>query len=206
LLAGALSPNPPGSTLANPAATVDVLATTVIGAQLAAAFPVPPRLPDFSKGVWRAISLDLADLLGDSQNPPSLTMLIEQKVRDDLKSHIQDRLANMFRPPAPDAPAAYESRVLHGIWATAPYLHNGSVPSLWELLLPPERRSPSFMVGSRKFDPKNVGYVTDESPYKDGMLVVGAGAQPGNSNAGHDYGRDMNDDQRRALLEYLKQL
>jgi len=206
LLAGALSPNPPGSTLANPAATVDVLATTVIGAQLAAAFPVPPRLPDFSKGVWRAISLDLADLLGDSASPPSLTMLIDQRARDDLKAHIQDRLANMFRPPAPNAAAAYEARVLHGIWATAPYLHNGSVPNLWELLLPPERRSPSFMVGSRKFDSKNVGYVTDESPYKDGTLLVGAGAQPGNSNAGHDYGRDMNDDQRKALLEYLKQL
>jgi processive rubber oxygenase RoxA-like protein len=206
LLAGALSPNPPGSTLANPAATVDILAATVLGAQLAAAFPIPPKLPDFNHGVWRAISLDLTDLLGEGHKAPSVTMLLSQKTRDDLKAHIRDRLANIFRPPAPDAPAAYEARVLHGVWATAPYLHNGSVPNLWELLLPPERRSPSFMVGSRKFDPKNVGYVTTESPYKDGMLVVGSGAAPGNSNAGHDYGREMNDDQRKALLEYLKQL
>jgi hypothetical protein len=132
--------------------------------------------------------------------------LLNPKTREDLKAHIQDRLANMFRPPAPGAPAAYESRVLHGIWATAPYLHNGSVPSLWELLLPPERRTQSFMVGSRKFDPANVGYVTTESPFKDGTMVVGSGAQPGNSNAGHDYGREMSDDQRKALLEYLKQL
>jgi hypothetical protein len=51
-----------------------------------------------------------------------------------------------------------------------------------------------------------VGYVTTESPFKDGTLVVGQGAQPGNSNAGHDYSRDMTDDDRRALLEYLKQL
>jgi hypothetical protein len=96
--------------------------------------------------------------------------------------------------------------VLKGIWATAPYLHNGSVPNLWELLLPAERRTPSFMVGSRKFDIDNVGYVTTETPLKDGTLVVGAGAQPGNSNAGHNYSMDMTDDQRRALLEYLKQL
>jgi hypothetical protein len=205
-LAGALSPNPPGSTLAKQALTVDILATTVVGAQLAAAFPIPPKIPDFDHGVWRAISLDLADLLANEQTTPSVISLLNQRTRDDLKAHIQDRLANMFRPPAPDAPAAYESRVLHGIWATAPYLHNGSVPSLWELLLPPERRTQSFMVGSRKFDAANVGYVTTESPFKDGTLVVGSGAQPGNSNAGHDYGREMNDDQRKALLEYLKQL
>ena len=98
--------------------------------------------------------------------------------------------------------------MLHGIWATAPYLHNGSVPNLWELLLPPEQRSPSFMVGSRKYDAEKVGYVTTESPFKDGTLVVGAGAQPGNSNAGHEYpkDKDLTDDERKALLEYLKQL
>jgi hypothetical protein len=96
--------------------------------------------------------------------------------------------------------------VLHGIWATAPYLHNGSVPNLWELLLPPERRSASFMVGSKTYDAKNVGYVTDASPFKSGTLVVGAGAAPGNSNAGHDYSRSLSDDDRWALLEYLKQL
>ena len=207
ILEGALSPNPPGSRLAKDELTVNILATTVLGAQLAATFPIPPKLPiDFDHGPWRAISLDLVDLLANGQTTPSLASLLDPKTRDDLKAHINDRLANMFKPPAPDAAAAYESRVLHGIWATAPYLHNGSVPSLWELLLPPEQRSPSFMVGSRKFDPKNVGYVTNESPYKDGTLVAGSGAQLGNSNAGHDYGREMNDDQRKALLEYLKQL
>jgi hypothetical protein len=112
----------------------------------------------------------------------------------------------MYKSPNNDTPAAYETRVLKGIWATAPYLHNGSVPNLWELLLPPERRSPSFMVGSRKYDEKNVGYVSTESPFKDGTLIVGQAAQPGNSNAGHDYSRDMTDDDRWALLEYLKQL
>lgn len=52
---------------------------------------------------------------------------------------------------------AYKGRSLSGVWATAPFLHNGSVPSLWQLLTPPENRVKTFYVGSRKFDPKEVG-------------------------------------------------
>jgi hypothetical protein len=212
-LEGAPSLNPPGSRLANTDLTVNILATSVVGTLLSAAFPIPPKIPpDVEHGVWRAITLDAADLLENEQTTPSLAtvmnLAIDPGKREALKAHINDRLANMFKPPNPDAPAAYESRVLYGIWATAPYLHNGSVPNLFELLLPPEKRSPSFMVGSRKYDPDKVGYVTTETPYKDGTLVVGIGAQPGNSNAGHKYpaDRELTDDERKALLEYLKTL
>src|SRR5690606_18198960 len=52
---------------------------------------------------------------------------------------------------------AYKTQPLAGVWATAPYLHNGSVPNLYELLLPPEQRSVKFWVGNREFDPKHVG-------------------------------------------------
>ena len=58
----------------------------------------------------------------------------------------------------------YKARPLNGIWATAPYLHNGSVPNLQELLLPPEQRSKKFAVGRREFDPQNVGFQTAEVP------------------------------------------
>jgi hypothetical protein len=204
LLAGALTPNPPGATLAETAKTHDILATSVVGALINEAFPLTLR--NRNNGVWQAIRKDLSHLLPESQNTPIVVLLLEPKVRANLESHVRDRLRTMFVPLAPDAPPAYESRVLHGIWATAPYLHNGSVPNLWELLLPPERRKPSFMVGSRVFDPVNVGYVTDSSPFKDGKLVVGPGAEPGNSNAGHDFGKDLSDDERWALIEYLKQL
>jgi hypothetical protein len=204
LLAGALTPNPPGATLAETAKTHDILATSVVGALINEAFPLTLR--NRNSGVWQAIRKDLAHLLPESQNTPIVVLLLEPKVRANLESHVRDRLRTMFVPLAPDAPPAYESRVLHGIWATAPYLHNGSVPNLWELLLPPERRKPSFMVGSKVFDPVNVGYVTDSSPFKDGKLVVGPGAEPGNSNAGHDFGKDLSDDERWALIEYLKQL
>jgi mono/diheme cytochrome c family protein len=203
ILAGALSPNPPGSTLADPAATNDVLATVVVGALINEAFSFPPRFPN--GGVWRAIREDLQDLYSDKEKAPNLISLLDPSVREDLKSHVVSRLAQMFKVPGP--PHAYESRVLHGIWATAPYLHNGSVPNLWELLTPPEQRKPFFMVGSKKYDAKNVGYVTDESPFKDGKLVVsGSDVQPGNGNSGHDFGTKLSDDEKWQLIEYLKQL
>jgi hypothetical protein len=205
VLAGALSPNPPGSTLSDPAATNDVLAATVVGALINEAFPFPPRFPNPSSGVWQAIRKDLADLYSDNEKAPDLLSLLNRNVREDLKAHVVGRLANMFK--APGEAHAYESRVLHGIWATAPYLHNGSVPNLWELLMPPAQRKPFFMVGSKKYDPVNVGYVTDESPFKDGKLVVsGSDVQPGNSNAGHDFGTALSDNQKWQLIEYLKQL
>ena len=204
ILNGALSPNPPGSKLGATAPTADILATSVVGALFADAIPPLPRLPNPKTGVWLAINKDIAVLFIDNEKLPSLISLLQPSVRDNVRAHVEARLANMFKVPG--EPNAYEARVLRGIWATAPYLHNGSVPNLYELLLSPDKRSPSFMVGSRKYDADKVGYVTTESPYKDGTLVVGSGAQPGNSNAGHDYSGDLNDDQRRALLEYLKQL
>jgi hypothetical protein len=204
VLAGALSPNPPGSKLADPAPAADVLATAVVGALFGDAFPPLPRLPNLNAGVWLAIRKDLSILFSDQEKVPDPLRLLQPSVRDNVRAHVESRLANLFKVPG--EAHAYESRVLRGIWATAPYLHNGSVPNLWELLLPPERRTQSFMTGSRKFDEKNVGYVTTETPFKSGTLVVGVGAVPGNSNAGHDYGKDLSDDQRRALLEYLKQL
>ena len=94
----------------------------------------------------------------------------------------------------------YKARPLNGIWATAPYLHNGSVPSLAELLKPAAARKPQFHVGGAEFDPANVGFVDDPSqPIFDTTL-------PGNSNKGHEYGANLTDTQRRELLEYLKSL
>jgi hypothetical protein len=101
---------------------------------------------------------------------------------------------------------AYEARVLQGIWATAPYLHNGSVPTLWELLTPPKDRKSTFMVGSRLFDAKDVGFVTDQSPFKSGSFTADPANANGNGNGGHVYGTTLSETDRRALLEYLKTL
>lgn len=99
---------------------------------------------------------------------------------------------------------AYKARPLTGIWATAPYLHNGSVPTLYDLLLPPAERMQKFYVGSREFDPKHVGFNTD--PGGDNTFLIDTSVE-GNRNVGHEYGvKEMTDEERNALVEYMKTL
>ncbi len=105
-------------------------------------------------------------------------------------------------PYAPKNLAAYKARPISGIWATAPFLHNGSVPNLYQLLLPPAQRVTVFDVGSHDFDAKAVGYDSEHEAKSfrfDTRL-------PGNSNAGHDYGTDLTRAQRWDLIEFLKTL
>lgn len=96
----------------------------------------------------------------------------------------------------------YGVRTLRGAWATAPYLHNGSVPSLYELLLPAARRSGTFPVGHPEYDPVKVGY-TMTAPAGTHRFDT---SQPGNANTGHEYGTQLSEAERMALLEYLKTL
>lgn len=118
---------------------------------------------------------------------------------------------------------SYKGRSLNGIWATAPYLHNGSVPTLYDLLLPKKKpgdpengeyRPNIFEVGSREFDPEKVGLKT--SGYEGFHFNT---IHKGNDNGGHEYGvrcrhspcgEDeqpmLTREERLDLLEYLKNL
>lgn len=117
---------------------------------------------------------------------------------------------------------AYKGRPLNGIWATAPYLHNGSVPSIYDLLLPVKRegdpeggqyRPTEFKVGSREFDPVKIGLRTE------GYAGFNFSAtQRGDFNTGHEYGtahasaikgqkqEPLTEEERWALVEYIKTL
>ena len=121
-----------------------------------------------------------------------------------------------FRDAGVVAPLAYRARPLGGMWATPPFLHNGSVPNLYQLLSPVEKRDKTFYVGSREFDPNLVGYSTAEM---EGAYEFRTDQpndpHPGNSNAGHEFrngggkgviGRELSDEERRAIIEYLKTL
>jgi len=123
---------------------------------------------------------------------------------------------NGFRDDGVVAPLAYRARPLGGLWATPPFLHNGSVPNLYQMLVPADRRDKTFYVGSREFDPKDVGYSTAKI---DGAFEFRTDQphdpHPGNSNAGHEFsnkrgkgviGRELSDDERWAIIEYLKTL
>ena len=114
--------------------------------------------------------------------------------------------------------AGYKARHLAGVWATAPYLHNGSVPTLYELLLPSSQRPRAFTVrGDMSFDPVRLGIQTNRlagpcpttrSIYEP-CLDTEDPKELGNSRAGHEgeaYGTNLNEEDRRALLEYLKVL
>ncbi len=96
----------------------------------------------------------------------------------------------------PDSLKAYKGRPLNGIWATAPYLHNGSVPNLYELFLPSctqeevkagkECRSNTFTVGSREFDPVKVGLVSKPLSTYPNLFEFDT-SLPANTNSGHEY-------------------
>ena len=96
--------------------------------------------------------------------------------------------------PTKEELLGYKTGPLAGIWATAPFLHNGSVPSLYQLLLPPDRRIKVFHVGRMEFDPRNVGFESGPSADAFEFRVD----VPGNSNSGHEYGTDLPDDERWA--------
>ena len=118
---------------------------------------------------------------------------------------------NGYLPNCLQAPEAYKARPLNGIWATAPYLHNGSVPDLHALLSPEDERPSTFHVGNLEFDPERVGY---DSGAAAGLFEFDT-RKAGNSNKGHNFsdtsgrgviGPGLSEDQRLALVEYLKTL
>jgi cytochrome c peroxidase len=94
----------------------------------------------------------------------------------------------------------YPTKPLAGIWATAPYLHNGSVPTLADMLTPPAQRPQAFPIGSREYDTKKLGYRTDQTGWTFDTT------KKGNSNAGHPFGTTLKAEEKEDLLEFLKKM
>ena len=99
----------------------------------------------------------------------------------------------------------YVAVPLDGIWLRAPYLHNGSVPNIRELLEPVENRSKVFYRGYDVYDPANVGFdVSGEEARRVGWKLETG--ERGNGNQGHLYGTSLSSNDKNALVEYLKTL
>lgn len=99
----------------------------------------------------------------------------------------------------------YVAVPLDGVWLRAPYLHNGSVPSLHDLLEAPAGRTTRFHRGYDVYDPQRIGFVSS------GGIAERAGTlydttRRGNGNGGHAYGTDLGPSEKRALIEFLKTL
>lgn len=139
-----------------------------------------------------------------------------QKERDEINGN---------RPNEVRAPLAYKARPLSGVWATPPYLHNGSVASIYELLLPAHKRATTVYLGSKEYDPVKLGYVQKEIPGGFALTPLDKHGKPipGNRNAGHEFkgerkndqwrslgsgviGPELREDERMELIEFIKTL
>jgi cytochrome c553 len=151
---------------------------------------LPPALRDL-QGAFHAPSAPAST----AQNP-----LPELRIQGAM-------VPNLSAPAAPLPPkGAYEARVLQGIWATAPYLHNGSVPTLAELLKPAAERAKQFKVGPA-YDTVNVGLAPEQTQFDSFVTTTDcSGLNSGNSRCGHEFGTQLPDAEKKALLEYLKTL
>ena len=116
------------------------------------------------------------------------------------------QLQGAFKAP-PTTQYKYEARVMQGIWAAAPYLHNGSVPTLADLLKPAAERPASFMVGPA-YDPVGVGLAKVQTKFNYTLHTTDcADRNSGNSRCGHEFGTTtLTAAEKLALLEYLKEL
>jgi hypothetical protein len=123
--------------------------------------------------------------------------------------------AHGYGPVEPEPPLSipvlggYKANPVEGMWSSPPFLHNGSVPNLYELLVPARERSKTFYVG-REFDPVKVGVDTSGAS---GKFLFDT-SRFGNSNLGHSFeegelgngviGRLLTEDERWALVEFVK--
>ena len=148
---------------------------------------------------------------------PALGELVEQVVNHWYNSQVpptppeeRERM-NGYRPNGIRDPLAYRARPLDGVWATPPYLHNGSVPNIFALLSPPAERPVQVYLGDRQYDPKLMGY-SGKAELPGGFALDTT--RRGNWNTGHEFaddkgrlgviGRALSVDERMALIEFLK--
>lgn len=105
--------------------------------------------------------------------------------------------------------AGYANQPLDGIWARSPYLHNGSVPTLRDLLEPAANRPQKWYRGGDVLDTGRVGYRIDGYGYDLKDLFLYETSIPGNSNSGHEgraFGTDLPAADKDAIVEYMKTL
>ncbi|MBR1226969.1 MULTISPECIES: di-heme-cytochrome C peroxidase [unclassified Bradyrhizobium] len=175
----------------DPAQAADMIARTVA---------TPPHLGITETGFGFALGKlvqKTVDVIYDQRK-------LDEKQRNALNGNMPNEIQGKLE---------YKVRPLNGVWATPPYLHNGSVPNVYALLSPVDERPKKFYLGNREYDPVNLGYKYDK-------LTNGFEFDTsirGNWNTGHEFadkppktkgviGKKLAPDERKAIIEYLKTL
>jgi mono/diheme cytochrome c family protein len=205
-----------------------VVPTSIVGTDPNTADNIADHRFDLTRLGWTQGELDRLDvrLYGESSGPLDLSSISSAKGLAYLTAYVEDRayrdagigpqeraeFNGYGLPIGVQELRGYKARPLDGIWATPPFLHNGSVPTLFQLLSPVAERQKTFWVGSREYDPKHAGIHTER--FKGGFLFDTS--ITGNSNRGHEFragcrgngviGRALAPHERWALVEYLKVL
>ena len=144
----------------------------------------------------------------DNKTPPDVQAAWESR-NTRPKPEYRTPLLQYAQYPDTRQHGIYRAKTLKGIWATAPFLHNGSVPTLYDLLRPADQRPMTFRLGTKEYDPVKLGYVTGGARF-----LTPPGMQPfeydtrllGNWNTGHEWWfyPDLDDDVRYDVIEFLK--
>jgi hypothetical protein len=123
----------------------------------------------------------------------------------EWEARTRSTLAESEQFPDSRGGKVYPAKPLAGVWATAPYLDNGSVPTMWDLLTPPDARPKTFTLGSREYDAGKLGYKAADTPSPAPSWTLET-SNPSNDSGGHVYGTTLSGDDKRALIEFLKVL
>lgn len=140
---------------------------------------------------------------------------LDALTREDRARYARSWFAGYDEDQVVLQPEGYVAPPLDGIWASAPYLHNGSVPTLWHLLHP-DQRPVVWRRGGRPgydYDTGRVGLlvdvfeaVPDDVRSSAGLSELFDTRRPGKSHGGHDFPSRLTEREKRAVLEYLKTL
>ncbi|WP_223544243.1 di-heme-cytochrome C peroxidase [Pseudomonas sp. A-B-19] len=197
-----------------------------IGTDPGAANNIADHRFDLTALQWKQAELEKLDVEPKPDEPMDLSKMSVATGLAYVTAFVRDRAykdANITPAERPDMDGfglpigvrelrSYKARPLAGVWATAPFLHNGSVPSIYQLLSPQDERATTFYKGSFEYDPQHLGYRTEAF---DNAFVFDTKIT-GNHNSGHEFrtgklgngviGRGLQPQERWALLEYLKVL
>ncbi|WP_296218776.1 di-heme-cytochrome C peroxidase [Pseudomonas sp. UBA2684] len=203
-----------------------IVPTSIVGTDPTTADNIADHRFDISKLGWTKAELGKLDvrLFGETSDDLDLRSISSAKGLAYITAYVENRayrdagiqprerwrMDGFGLPIGVQEKRGYKARPLHGIWATPPFLHNGSVPTLFQVLSPVSERQTQFWVGNFEYNPKQIGFNSDKFP--GGFLFDTS--TTGNSNRGHEFrdgcrqdgviGRALQPEERWALIEYLK--